>query len=141
MTHRLYRSLVVSSVIAFEGGGCTSSHDPTPEPSSPPADDGGGPRPPADAGRADAGSRRAEDAGTPVSPDTGIPARSDAGVLPWEDLRLCEPGWPTTKGFVCHTLEDPLIVVCCRDWVGSDGGLWGVEDPESSDCCAMEGDR
>lgn len=101
MVHRLFHSLVVSSVLAL-GGGCASTHDPADPPPPPPDPD-------SDAGALDAG---APDAGMP---DAGQP---DAGP---EDLRACEDGWPTTKGFFCTSVSLDRVE-CCSSF-------------DETDCC------
>ena len=84
MAHRLFHSLIVSSVLAL--GGCPSTHDPVSPPPPPDPD-----------------------------PDGGAP---DAGP---EDLRSCEEGWPTTKGFFCTSVSLDRVE-CCSSF-------------DETDCC------
>lgn len=146
MAHRLLHSLVISSLFALEGSGCTSSHDRPPLPPPPPDGDdagtwwldAGAPRP-RDAGvrRSDAG-RSPSDAGAPADagpPDAAAPsdagAPSDGGfAADGGEMPMCEPGWPTTKGFFCTELENGEIV-CCDSLLLPDGG---------GRCCVPEGE-
>ncbi|MBZ0116381.1 MAG: hypothetical protein IT378_13070 [Sandaracinaceae bacterium] len=101
MAHRLLHTLVFSSMVMLQG--CSRSHGHEDTDASTPRDAG---IDPIDA--------------TPIAPaDAAVPP-ADAG-----DPRLCEPGWPTTKG----------------QWtVDVDGQLWLCEGemtdpPDLSGCC------
>jgi hypothetical protein len=137
MASRLLHSLVFSSLMALEGLGCSASHA---DRGSPPRDDdwiGTGPPVDTRAGAAarhvieavasDARPDSAPDAGPEAGPDAESGADADIG---WDagDVRLCEPGWPTTKAVICMPIE-PGVSECCRS-------LWTEDGGESrSNCC------
>ena len=114
--------------------GCSRSHG-TPG-RVPDETDASAPLDPPDANRSRADARDAHDAGGPERADAGEDAAAarDAAVADDAgDLRLCEPGWPTTKGQ--WTLE-----AAGRTWLCSGpGGLAGEPDPdpEALGCCLI----
>ncbi|MEM9188796.1 MAG: hypothetical protein AAGF12_06450 [Myxococcota bacterium] len=100
MAHRLFHSLVFSSVMALEG--CALSH----------SDSGSPPDPlflPPDAQVDGSVDDAAQDATTQ---DRSVDALVDA-VPDARDPRLCEPGWPTTKATVCAPIEPEAQFECC----------------------------
>lgn len=142
MSHRLLRSLVLSSVVLLESAGCTLSHrsSPPPDPDTGPGGDGG-PPPPEDGGAPGRDGGWLDDAGrvrdAAAVRDAWLDAEgpTDAGGLGFDagDVRLCEDGWPPTKGFWCVMQDD--AVLCCRSVFLADGGM--VDEA----CClgAVEG--
>lgn len=137
--HRLFHTLVFSSVMALEG--CALSHATDGPPFMPPA----APDAQADV-QPDAGTDTAEWPDTSVAPDdAGFDAEADAeadavaDALPDAspdadaepadaamDARLCEAGWPPTKATFCVPVDAGPAMLCCRT----------VGDEE---CCVMEG--
>lgn len=138
MQHRLLHSLVVSSVFLLDVG-CGSSHV-VGDDDGGPAPDGGGvdaAREVRDAAPTAPDAQDAVDAAAiddaAVNDDATLvadaaeaidaapevdaaPEPIDVGLDPDAamDPRLCESGWPTTKGYICTPTTDPLRSVCCR---------------------------
>ena len=114
--HRLLPSIVFASTSLLTGCGqvdLSILHAPPDPP--PPEPDASSP----DAAALDAGTK---DATRDATIDVALDAPKDAGV----DARLCEGGWPTTKGQMC--VYDGGIA-CCTQWNDPDSGVI---------CCEVE---